>query len=169
MLVSPVFKAMLRNGAFQEGNTLYSTGKLSIPLPDDNPDAFRILMEIVHHRNRQVPKSVSLGVLTQLAILIDKYQMLEAAEPFVDLWVACDEIRSSLPNKFYAANAYSTELLSWLCVSWVFNLPAEFNLVTGMLMQHSPFPVKACLHEQDLPIPGVVIGKTSMLLRFEPS
>lgn len=159
MLVSPVFKAMLRNNGFQEGNALHSSGKLSVPLPDDDPGAFRILMDIAHHRTRQVPKNVSLEMLTQLAVLIDKYQMLETVEPYVDLWVASEEVRSSLPSISYAADSWSAELHPWLCVSWVFNLPDEFKLVSGMLMRHSLFTVDARLGTQDLPIPGVVIGK----------
>jgi hypothetical protein len=68
------------------------------PLPDDNPDALRILLEIVHFRNRQVPKKVSFAMLTHLSILVDKYQMLEAVEPFANLCVADVDMQKTLPS-----------------------------------------------------------------------
>lgn len=49
MLASPVFKAMLQHSNFKEGEELHSTGKVSIPLPDDDPDAFKILLDIIQY------------------------------------------------------------------------------------------------------------------------
>jgi hypothetical protein len=88
MSASTVFKAMLRAGAFQEGQTLNSTGRVSIPLPDDNPDAMKVLLDILHHRNRQVPKTVTLSLMTHLTILVDKYQMVEVLEAYQPIWLA---------------------------------------------------------------------------------
>jgi hypothetical protein len=70
---SPVFKAMLRNGSFQEGRTLAAAGKVTIPLPEDDSTAMKILLDILHHRSRQVPKTVTLKELAHLMILGDKY------------------------------------------------------------------------------------------------
>jgi hypothetical protein len=47
MLVSPVFKAMLQHSNFKEGNELQTNGKVEVPLPDDDPDAFKILLDII--------------------------------------------------------------------------------------------------------------------------
>jgi hypothetical protein len=49
MLASPVFKAMLQHSNFKEGEELHSTGKVSVPLPDDEPDAFKILLDIIQY------------------------------------------------------------------------------------------------------------------------
>lgn len=85
MVASPVFKAMLLQGNFREGRELQTTGKLSLPLPDDNPDAMRILMDIIHYRNRQVAKKLLFRMLVHIAILVDKYQLLEVVENYVAL------------------------------------------------------------------------------------
>ncbi|KAF7920654.1 hypothetical protein BELL_0335g00090 [Botrytis elliptica] len=50
-LASPVFKAMLQHSNFKEGRELASVGKIEISLPDDDPDAFAVLMfEIMSDR-----------------------------------------------------------------------------------------------------------------------
>jgi hypothetical protein len=49
MLASPVFKAMLQHSNFKEGEELHSTGKVEVPLPDDDPDAFKILLDIIQY------------------------------------------------------------------------------------------------------------------------
>ncbi|KAF4629274.1 hypothetical protein G7Y89_g8873 [Cudoniella acicularis] len=54
MLASPVFNAMLQHQNFKEGKAL-SEGKAEVLLPDDGPDAFEILLNIIHGRSRAVP------------------------------------------------------------------------------------------------------------------
>lgn len=49
MLASPVFKAMLQHSNFKEGDELHSTGSVEVPLPDDDPDAFKILLDIIQY------------------------------------------------------------------------------------------------------------------------
>lgn len=45
---SPVFQAMLGNDSFQEGKTLHSTGKLLRLLPDDEPAAMIVHLNILY-------------------------------------------------------------------------------------------------------------------------
>ncbi len=169
MLVSPVFRAMLRSNTFHEGNTLQETGKLSLSLPDDDPAAMRVLMDIAHHRNRQVPRNVSFRMLTQLAILVDKYRMLEAVENFAGSWVASKAIKRCFPDARSILFPDKEELLAWLCISWVFNLPTQFKYVTGVFMRHFYSEPVARLDGQDLPIPDTVIGKRSVKLLYMDS
>jgi hypothetical protein len=75
-LVSPVFKAMLQHGSFKEGHDL-AKGTAEVPLPDDDPTAFQILLDIIHHRFRRVPKKLDLNTAMEIAILVDKYQVHE--------------------------------------------------------------------------------------------
>lgn len=70
IIASPVFRAMLQGG-FKESLTLKSTGELRLQLPDDDPDSFTILLDILHHHTKKVPRLVSLSRLTKLAILIN--------------------------------------------------------------------------------------------------
>ena len=54
-LSSTVFRTSLRSG-FKEAVTLRTTGTVEIPLPDDHPAAFLILLNVVHGHTRQVPR-----------------------------------------------------------------------------------------------------------------
>lgn len=94
-LSSSVFKAMLRT-PFREGETLSLHGKVTINLPEDDPAAFEILMNIIHAKNRAIPKTVPLIILTELAILVDKYRMHEAIGFLADLWI--DNLKHAIPG-----------------------------------------------------------------------
>jgi len=87
MQASPVFKAMLKF-TFLEGNTLRRTGRVEVPLPEDDPVPFAVLLDIIHGRDRwpRVPRQVDLSFLTRLAILVDKYELLSVVSPFVKEW-----------------------------------------------------------------------------------
>ena len=122
ILASPVFKVMLRKDIFQEGTELHSTGKISLPLLDDNPAAMRMPLDILHFRSTQVLRKISFSMSTHLSILIDKYQMLEAVKIFADWWIIDDEFTNLFPTSFA-----SSILLPWLTISWVFSLPDKFK------------------------------------------
>ena len=60
MLVSPVFKAMLQASTFKEGQKLSAAGKVEVPLPEDDSTAFEVVLNIIHGRNKLVPRVLSL-------------------------------------------------------------------------------------------------------------
>lgn len=128
ILASPVFKAM-PGGYFKEGLLLRASGKLKLPLPDDDPIAFEILLNIIHGHHREVPRYVSLWLLTRLAILVDKYQMLERLKVFSDMWINELQFRGFTPEYFTP----DTLSLSWLSISWVFRKTKIFRKVTRIL------------------------------------
>jgi hypothetical protein len=49
MLASPVFKAMLQYSNFKEGEELHANGRAEVPMPDDDPVAFKILLDIIQY------------------------------------------------------------------------------------------------------------------------
>ncbi|KAI9048632.1 hypothetical protein LZ554_007464 [Drepanopeziza brunnea f. sp. 'monogermtubi'] len=148
-LASPVFKAMLQ-GSFREGQALQSTGKAEVPLPDDDPAAFKILLDIVHGFPSKVPTSVDLSTLANLSILVDKYQMLEVASVYVkNIWV---------PNLRSASPPSSENMFAWLSIAWVFKLSAEFTEITKMLAREGSCGPELHLN-QHFPIPDKVIAK----------
>jgi hypothetical protein len=51
ILASSVFAAMLKVD-YKEGSTLESKGKVEISLPDEEPDLFAILLNIIHGRTK---------------------------------------------------------------------------------------------------------------------
>ncbi|TGO58804.1 hypothetical protein BCON_0051g00440 [Botryotinia convoluta] len=54
ILASPVFDAMVGDARFEEGAELLACGKVEIKLLDDDPDAFAIVANIIHHRNKML-------------------------------------------------------------------------------------------------------------------
>jgi BTB/POZ domain len=152
-LASPVFKAMLQHNNFKEGDTLRSSGKVKVELPDDDPAALRILLDIIHGRVRQVPRQVNLRIMTELSVLVDKYQMLEVVELCVELWMST--LKSSVPMFFTA------DLLAWLNISWVFGLADIFKQISRIAMRGSTDLFGA--HESHLPIPQPVFGKSQQI------
>jgi hypothetical protein len=109
-LASRVFKAMLSNN-FSEGHALHSSGKLELPLPDDDPAAFKILLNIIHGQPRVVPHQVGLTLCSRLAATIDKYELHEVVEVFSDIWMK--HLRNGLPE------SSTPDLLQWLLIAWV--------------------------------------------------
>ncbi len=149
MLASPVFKAMLQHNNFKEGDTLRSSGQVKVPLPDDDPTSLKILLDIVHGRVRAVPRQVTLKIMTELSVLVDKYQMLEVVELYVEVWM--NTLKTSVPMFFTA------DLLAWLSISWVFGLADIFTQISRIAMRGSTDLFGA--HESHLPIPQPVFGK----------
>lgn len=85
-LLSTVFKAMLKH-SFNEGEALRSAGFVEIPLPDDDPVAFAILMNISHGKSHHIPRQTSLQTLFHFAVLVDKYSTFQATTFFANLWL----------------------------------------------------------------------------------
>jgi hypothetical protein len=153
-LVSPVFKAMLRHQAFKEGHDL-ANGQAEIPLPDDDSVALQILLDIIHHHIGRAPRNVDLHTATNIAILIDKYQVHEVVLLYSEIWI---KLKSSSPLPF----TLTATLLPWLCISWVFGLIDEFNHLTRVTQITSIGGFQNTRFAQqdipDLPIPTRVFG-----------
>jgi hypothetical protein len=151
MLASPVFRAML-DGNFKEGCDLTSNGKVQVPLPNDDPTALAIVLDIIHGHNRRVPREVDLELLTEISILADKYQMVEAVEFFAESWI--EGLKSSIPED------YSTEkrdVHRWIGISWVFGRSSEFKTMTELTGTSTGAGLVDDVDER-LPIPSIILG-----------
>ncbi|KAG9229345.1 hypothetical protein BJ875DRAFT_433737 [Amylocarpus encephaloides] len=146
--VSVVFKAMLRNQNFKEGVEL-ARGKAEVPLPDDDPTALRILLYLIHHNYRKVPREVDLKTMTNIAILADKYQMTEVLYTHSEIWLK--ELKKTVPTSL------TDDLLPWLAISCVFSLPPEFKHLTRIATMESSGFLEEQL-DQELPIPNTVFA-----------
>jgi hypothetical protein len=146
---SPVFRAMLER-KFSESNTLRMTGSVEIPLPGDDPDALLIVLNAVHGRFRAIPLTVDLETLTQIAVLVDKYDLLEPVELLADFWF--DNLKPNIPE------VYTDDIPSWICICWVLNKPTEFERTTRIAMRRG----RGNLPAAGLPIPQPVIGTLSV-------
>jgi hypothetical protein len=157
MLASPVFKAMLQHSTFKEGRKLGSAGKVEVPLPDDNPDQFQVVLDIIHGRNRRVGREIDLDSLTAISIVVDKYQMAEAVESFLDGWI--EGLRKGLPTK-YITDKEIQDVHRWLGISWVFGKEEEFKEMTK-LTERGCYASLAEDIEEGLPIPDLIVGMFS--------
>ncbi|KAL8919108.1 MAG: hypothetical protein Q9172_005138 [Xanthocarpia lactea] len=132
--------------SFKEGQELSSQGHTDLPLPDDDHAALLILLNLIHGQIRKVPRTVDLGMLTNLAILVDKYELLEATEMVMDHWI--QGLESDIPLSF------TNDLLPWICISWVFRKPEIFSKITRVAQLES----EGLLEANQLPIPQSVLG-----------
>jgi hypothetical protein len=151
MLASPVFRAML-DGNFKEGCDLSSNGKVQVPLPDDNPAAFVIVLDIIHGHNRRVPREIDLELLSEISILVDKYQMVEAVEFFAESWI--EGLKSSLPE-YYSSE--KQDVHRWIGISWVFDRSSEFEMMTYITGRSTGAGLLDDVDDR-LPIPTIILG-----------
>ncbi|KAF5589818.1 uncharacterized protein FSUBG_11020 [Fusarium subglutinans] len=84
-LASPVFKTMV-TGPFAEGRA-DASGFHLITASDWDPEAFKIILTIMHGYNRDVPRSLSLEMLVKVAMIVNYYDCLESVELYTDVWL----------------------------------------------------------------------------------
>ena len=146
-LASPVFRSMFKD-IYSEGLSLYSQSHTELPLPYDNPAAFLIILHLIHGQFRKVPRKIDLWMLTELAILVDKYELLESVEVFLDDWL--QNLKSAIPL------TCNNDLLPWICISWVFKKSKIFKNVTKIAQAES----EGFLDANHLPIPAHILSKS---------
>ncbi|KAB8301315.1 hypothetical protein EYC80_003196 [Monilinia laxa] len=154
MLVSPVFKAMFRHkNGFKEGEELHAAGIVNVSLPDDNPDAFLMLVNIIHCLDAEIPLVINLQRLCDFAVLVDKYRMHGAVRILSSIWI------EALMEESNAYKVGDDGVLLWLCIAWVFNLKKTFRCFTRLLIILGDKPLSTRLrdHGVDLPIPERVV------------
>lgn len=154
ILSSSVFEAMLQD-RFKEGQTLRSTGFLELPLPDDDPDAISILLDVIHGHTRKVPRKVDFELLIHISILVDKYQLHEVVEVFSDGWIQAldQEVPAGL----------TVDLIPWLSIFWVFGQSDKFKLMTRIMERECDGTTET----EGLPIPPAVLGMVFFFGWFE--
>lgn len=147
--MTQVFKAMLRPGGFIEGRQLAQNGSVEVQL-DDDPAALKILLQVVHNRFKDVPKEVNLDMLTKFSTLVDKYQMLDAADVYANMWI--EALSKTMPAE------YSKGVMPWLSIAWVFKRPAEFKKMSYLLAHETGDSITSL--SKDLPLSQLVIGES---------
>ncbi|KAF7869636.1 hypothetical protein EAF04_004420 [Stromatinia cepivora] len=134
-LASPVFKVMLQGG-FRESIELKTTGKLEVPLPDDDPAAMKILINIIHGRMNSVPLKIEL-------------ECPEAVQPFPSIW------KNELSTEW---NTSPTNIACWLRIAWHFELDEEFLQATQLIQAECTCSLETTMSttKSNLPIPKLV-------------
>ena len=152
ILASPQFERSLQDG-FQEGTTLKATGCLEFPVRDWEAIPFLILMLIIHHRTRRVPREISLDRLVEIAQLVDYYECYEAVEAFSGSWLFNLRIKSLSSNPWKSFTL--DEAVKSLFVSWVFNEAKVFEMSSRYLESRS----KGTVTFSRLPVPCAIQGE----------
>lgn len=132
---------------------------MEVDLPDDDQSIMVIVLNIIHGRNRLVPKHAHLEILTKLAILVDKCQMVEGVESFSSPWINDLGTKKPLPNGLPGGIEidYQKTIHRWLAVSWVFRQSDEFCNITAAAIVACGANLANKL-DAELPIPETVIG-----------
>lgn len=125
-LASSVFSAMMGpRSMFLEGTRLRSAAQLELTL-DDNPDAMLLILKLLHHRSNDVPREVDLGMLYEIVLIADKYDLTEALVPWVIIWTGHHREQQLF------GSASSPELQ--LCISWMLRDSTTFKEISRRLI-----------------------------------
>lgn len=122
--------------------------KWTLTANDWDGEAFLLLMRILHHKTREVPREIELETLAKIAVLVDYYGCHEAVEPWAERWMS--DLGADMAEFFY-----SRELLLKLTISWVFSDRRRFRSLTETAIRTSRGPIPTL----GLPIPYQVVGK----------
>lgn len=122
-LMSPVFEAMF-SGPFIEGQSLSPDSPRTVPLPDDDPEAMRLLCSTAHMcvdelPNKNVPRKIVHTVFAEYAILCDKYDCIGAVSAYSKRWAM--ELLVFPGRQHFEKLIFST---------YVLDLPDEFAKAT---------------------------------------
>ncbi|KAH7196262.1 hypothetical protein BKA60DRAFT_612749 [Fusarium oxysporum] len=121
--------------------------KWTLTASDWDGEAFLLLMNILHHKTREVPRIIELEKLAKVAVLVDYYGCHEAVELWAETWIS--NLHSDMTESFY-----SRELLLKLTISWVFSDRQKFRSLTEVAIRTSRGPIPTL----GLPIPNQIAG-----------
>lgn len=155
MLASSYFERALSNEGWSESGCSEEDGRFHITTEEEwDPDAFLIVLNLLHSKNKHVPRTVSLEMLAKIAVLVDYYECQEALTVWTPIWISYLTPRSPVPSN------YCRDLILWLCTAWVFDDADRFRHACDIAIKQSTEEMRTL----DLPIPDRVSGM--LLLRF---
>lgn len=85
ILASKRFSTMLSGEQWKEGLRDQEDDLFHTKADGWDAEALLILMNVIHHQNRQVPKAVSLDMMAKIVVLVDFYECDEAMEVYTTL------------------------------------------------------------------------------------
>lgn len=114
---SPSWDAMLRpDGSFAEN------GSNDVRFPDDDANAFEVVLNVLHGHPDLVPNTFTLEALYDLAILCDEYFVVTPIRPIIS-----NERLPAGPDPQLEERYRVPLLCTWLTIGWVFGLEAQFK------------------------------------------
>ncbi|GAB1315512.1 hypothetical protein MFIFM68171_05722 [Madurella fahalii] len=88
---STVFNAML-GPHYTEGWDLSSESPKDIFLPEDDPEALRIIFNTIHYRLNTVDDPLDPPLVLRIAIMADKYDFIQALKLVSRDWLRCENV-----------------------------------------------------------------------------
>jgi hypothetical protein len=144
-LTSPVLSSQLEvsrsqptTRARRPANDIYLTGW--------DAKALATVLNIIHSKNFQVPRTVDFDFFTHVAAIVHHFQCVEAAQLLSELWLASFE-KDEIP-------CFKSTCLMWLFDSWVFSWEKEFSHCAQLVLSEYQGPNTVTLH--DLPLTEVL-------------
>ncbi|KAJ4250129.1 hypothetical protein NW762_011939 [Fusarium torreyae] len=144
-LASMYFKKMFA-GPFTEGKADQS-GLRRVTASDWDPEAFNIVLTIMHGYHRDVPRSLSLDMLAKVAMIVDYYECHESVELYANIWL--ENVKAEIPT------VYGRDCIICMLISWVFSQRDVFQKMTRLAVRHSGRLIEA----ENLPIPAMLLEK----------
>lgn len=129
------------------GEKVEADGFIHLECDEWSSMALLIVLNIIHCRSRQVPRTVTLDMLVKIATIVDYFEFQEAVEPYSTGWI------KSLRQSCIQATDGDLVLLIW--VSHVFGNEAMLSNCQAAAALRS----RNRLDDLGLPIPCSILGK----------
>ncbi|KAF2872728.1 hypothetical protein BDV95DRAFT_492143 [Massariosphaeria phaeospora] len=146
MLASPWFERALTRKGWTESTRDKTDGLYYISAEDWDAEAFLVLMNILHLRSAKIPRTVTLDMLAKIGVIVDYYECAAVIEIWVERWLPKVKEEVTVPG------VYCRDLILWIWVSWVFELPAQFKEATQVAIRESDETIRTL----ELPIPTMI-------------
>jgi hypothetical protein len=128
-----------------EGQAL-KDGTAEILVHDCKPQILLIVLNVIHGRQRQVPRRLLLNEMSAVAVTTDFFQCHEALEVMAGIWI--EALKSTVPSSL------GKDLKTWIMISSVFNRAHILKATTRIAMQWGTRP----FDNDNLPIPKNIKG-----------
>jgi len=86
-LASPVFRAMFSPHSLRGVALASATALVEVEFPDGSPQALEAILNILHFRHDCVSENVSYDFLYEIALVVHKYDLVEALELWGEVWL----------------------------------------------------------------------------------
>lgn len=130
---SKVFDRMLF-GPFRES---HQTANWTVELPEDDPEALRIILHAIHGNFGNVPQDLALSKLYDLAMMADKYRMIGSLQPWGHYWTFWQGQKQSDQWRSKDKNETSYQDLQRLLILYHFGSFFQFRGFLSLLVLKS--------------------------------
>ncbi|KAF1978124.1 hypothetical protein BU23DRAFT_654557 [Bimuria novae-zelandiae CBS 107.79] len=106
---------------------VFKTSKSEMSLPDDSPDAFLIILRIVHWQHHEMPNALNKDQLLDLAIACGKYSLYDIIKAILHLkdWLASHKKGGYMP--------VDTDIQNWILIAYNFKFDQDYQYLTNSL------------------------------------